>query len=143
MLDFSCFFRKFICYSDLFLIIFIFFCYLSPLKLISTRSWTQSTTPAGWVRTKTPFNMDEEEDEGDGFVLLMVRNGLNWDKGLAVDTIASLPSFFYRAQDKQDANMEQCVICRVEFDEGKSLVALPCEHPYHSECINQWPQLNK
>lgn len=94
-------------------------------------------------------------------------------KGLAVDTIASLPSFFYRAQDKQDANMEQyrdtilfrlipkdatylfvewypnnsnsfrCVICRVEFNEGKSLVALPCEHPYHSECINQWLQLNK
>lgn len=29
-------------------------------------------------------------------------------KGLSVDTIASLPSvFFNRAQDKQDANMEQ------------------------------------
>lgn len=37
----------------------------------------------------------------------------------------------------------RCVICRVEFDEGESLVALPCKHPYHSECINQWLQLNK
>ncbi|KAG0524191.1 hypothetical protein BDA96_07G189200 [Sorghum bicolor] len=64
-------------------------------------------------------------------------------KGLAADTIASLPSVTYHAQDKQDGNMEQCVICRVEFDEGESLVALPCKHPYHSECINQWLQLNK
>ncbi|XP_002445741.2 uncharacterized protein LOC8058040 [Sorghum bicolor] len=65
-------------------------------------------------------------------------------KGLAADTtIASLPSVTYQAQDKQDGNMEQCVICRVEFDEGGSLVALPCKHPYHSECINQWLQLKK
>ncbi|PUZ52586.1 hypothetical protein GQ55_6G282200 [Panicum hallii var. hallii] len=64
-------------------------------------------------------------------------------KGLSADTIASLPSVTYQAQDKQEGNMEQCVICRVEFDEGETLVALPCKHPYHSECINQWLQLNK
>ncbi|TVU04668.1 hypothetical protein EJB05_47798, partial [Eragrostis curvula] len=64
-------------------------------------------------------------------------------KGLSADTIASLPSVTYQAQDKQDENMEQCVICRVEFDEGESLVALPCKHSYHSECIHQWLQLNK
>ncbi|CAO2183964.1 unnamed protein product [Urochloa humidicola] len=64
-------------------------------------------------------------------------------KGLSADTIASLPLLTYQAQDKQEGNMEQCVICRVEFDEGETLVALPCKHPYHSECINQWLQLNK
>ncbi|OEL28958.1 E3 ubiquitin ligase BIG BROTHER-related [Dichanthelium oligosanthes] len=64
-------------------------------------------------------------------------------KGLSADTIASLPSVTYQAQDKQEGNMEQCVICRVEFDEGEPLVALPCKHSYHSECINQWLQLNK
>uniref|UniRef100_A0A0E0LXP4 RING-type domain-containing protein n=1 Tax=Oryza punctata TaxID=4537 RepID=A0A0E0LXP4_ORYPU len=64
-------------------------------------------------------------------------------RGLSADTLASLPSITYRAQDKQDGNTEQCVICRVEFEEGESLVALPCKHSYHSECINQWLQLNK
>uniref|UniRef100_A0A0D9XAJ5 RING-type domain-containing protein n=1 Tax=Leersia perrieri TaxID=77586 RepID=A0A0D9XAJ5_9ORYZ len=64
-------------------------------------------------------------------------------RGLPADTLASLPSVTYRAQDKQDGNMEQCVICRVEFEEGESLVALPCKHSYHSDCINQWLQLNK
>ncbi|XP_066352839.1 E3 ubiquitin ligase BIG BROTHER-related-like [Miscanthus floridulus] len=104
---------------------------------------------------------DEEEDEDDGVHTQDAWEDVDPDeysyeelialgevvgtesKGLAADTIASLPSVTYQAQDKQDGNMEQCVICRVEFDEGESLVALPCKHPYHSECINQWLQLNK
>nr|CAB3481666.1 unnamed protein product [Digitaria exilis]CAB3483744.1 unnamed protein product [Digitaria exilis] len=47
-------------------------------------------------------------------------------KGLTADTIASLPSVTYKAQDNQEGNMEQCVICRVEFDEGESLVCPMC-----------------
>ncbi|KAG8048194.1 hypothetical protein GUJ93_ZPchr0008g12660 [Zizania palustris] len=64
-------------------------------------------------------------------------------RGLSADTLASLPSITYRAQDKQDGNMERCVICHVEFEEGELLVSLPCKHSYHSDCINQWLQLSK
>ncbi|KAF7101379.1 hypothetical protein CFC21_102734 [Triticum aestivum] len=64
-------------------------------------------------------------------------------RGVSANTLASLPSVTYQAEDNQDSNMEQCVICRVEFEEGESLVALPCKHSYHSDCINQWLQLNK
>ncbi|KAK3132820.1 hypothetical protein QOZ80_6AG0528190 [Eleusine coracana subsp. coracana] len=64
-------------------------------------------------------------------------------RGLSADTLASLPSVTYKTKDVQDGNTEQCVICRVEFEEGESLVALPCKHSYHPECINQWLQINK
>uniref|UniRef100_A0A453LG94 RING-type domain-containing protein n=1 Tax=Aegilops tauschii subsp. strangulata TaxID=200361 RepID=A0A453LG94_AEGTS len=64
-------------------------------------------------------------------------------RGLSADTLASLPSVTYKTKDMQDGNTEQCVICRVEFEEGESLVALPCNHSYHPDCINQWLQINK
>jgi E3 ubiquitin-protein ligase BIG BROTHER-like protein len=64
-------------------------------------------------------------------------------RGLSADTLASLPSVKYKTQNVQDGNAEQCVICRVEFEEGESLIALPCKHSYHPECINQWLQINK
>ncbi|KAG2636448.1 hypothetical protein PVAP13_2NG451200 [Panicum virgatum] len=64
-------------------------------------------------------------------------------RGLSADTLASLPSVKYKTQNVQDGNAEQCVICRVEFEEGESLIALPCKQSYHPECINQWLQINK
>nr|CAD1830503.1 unnamed protein product [Ananas comosus var. bracteatus] len=64
-------------------------------------------------------------------------------RGLSADTIASLPSANYKAQNVQDGNTEQCVICRVEYEEGENLVVLSCNHTYHPECINKWLQINK
>ncbi|KAK3122354.1 hypothetical protein QOZ80_8BG0668490 [Eleusine coracana subsp. coracana] len=113
-----------------------------------------------WRTTMGQDDDDEDDEEGDGdpqdawedvdpdeysyeeLVALGEVVGTE-SKGLSAETIASLPTVTYQAQDKQDGNMEQCVICRVEFDEGESLVALPCKHSYHSECINHWLQLNK
>lgn len=64
-------------------------------------------------------------------------------RGLSVDTIASLPSFSYKAEDGEDSNFDQCVICRLDYSDGDVLVALSCKHKYHTECINRWLQINK
>lgn len=37
----------------------------------------------------------------------------------------------------------RCVVCQLEYDEGEKLVALPCDHPYHCECITTWLQIKK
>lgn len=39
--------------------------------------------------------------------------------------------------------MSRCVICQVEFEGGEMLVALSCDHPYHSDCISKWLQIKK
>ncbi|PON73220.1 43kDa postsynaptic protein [Parasponia andersonii] len=39
--------------------------------------------------------------------------------------------------------IDRCVICQIEYEDGESLVALPCEHPYHSECISKWLRIKK
>lgn len=64
-------------------------------------------------------------------------------RGLSADTIASLPSVNYKAQSNQDGNTEQCVICRLEYEDEETLTVLSCKHIYHSECINNWLQINK
>ncbi|KAK1272573.1 E3 ubiquitin ligase BIG BROTHER-related [Acorus gramineus] len=64
-------------------------------------------------------------------------------RGLSVDTIASLPSTNYKAQSSQDGGTDQCVICRVDYEEGDALTVLSCKHLYHPECINNWLQINK
>ncbi|XP_038695663.1 E3 ubiquitin ligase BIG BROTHER-related-like isoform X2 [Tripterygium wilfordii] len=39
--------------------------------------------------------------------------------------------------------VDRCVVCQVEFEEGEALVGLPCEHPFHSDCITKWLQIKK
>ncbi|XP_075512661.1 uncharacterized protein LOC142548235 [Primulina tabacum] len=39
--------------------------------------------------------------------------------------------------------IDRCVICQVEYEEGEKIVTLQCDHPYHSDCITQWLQINK
>lgn len=45
--------------------------------------------------------------------------------------------------NKSSTDVDRCVICQIEYEDEESLVALPCEHPYHSECISKWLQIKK
>ncbi|KAG0459040.1 hypothetical protein HPP92_022168 [Vanilla planifolia] len=64
-------------------------------------------------------------------------------RGLSVDTIASLPSIKFKAQIGEDSSCEQCVICRLDYEDSDVVVILSCKHMYHTECINKWLQINK
>ncbi|KAK9108715.1 hypothetical protein Sjap_016775 [Stephania japonica] len=64
-------------------------------------------------------------------------------RGLSRDAIASLPSINYKVPTNQDGNTDQCVICRLDYEDGETLTKLPCKHSYHPECINNWLQINK
>ncbi|KAL2631524.1 hypothetical protein R1flu_016210 [Riccia fluitans] len=66
------------------------------------------------------------------------------NKGLASEAISALPTSSY-VTDKRSSGCgtEQCVICRLEYEEGDSLSTLPCKHLYHTDCIQQWLEINK
>ncbi|XP_077226443.1 E3 ubiquitin ligase BIG BROTHER-related-like isoform X2 [Tasmannia lanceolata] len=64
-------------------------------------------------------------------------------RGLTMDVLTSLPYSTYKCQPTENDSFDQCVICRVDYEDGEELVVLPCKHPYHSECINKWLQINK
>lgn len=67
-------------------------------------------------------------------------------RGLSADQVSSClqPFTWYESVHlKVVAGIDRCVVCQVEFTEGEVLAALPCEHPYHSDCISRWLQVKK
>lgn len=64
-------------------------------------------------------------------------------KGLSVNEISSClyPQTCKSVENK--SGIDRCVICQVEYEEGEDLVALQCEHPYHTDCITKWLQIRK
>ncbi|EFJ08445.1 hypothetical protein SELMODRAFT_19194, partial [Selaginella moellendorffii] len=67
-------------------------------------------------------------------------------RGLSSDAIAELPVTSYKrghTGGSTSSDSEQCVICRHDYEEDEMLLTLPCKHKYHSECIQQWLQINK
>lgn len=65
-------------------------------------------------------------------------------RGLSTEQISScLHPFMYKPVDPI-AGIDRCIICQVEYqEEGEELAALPCEHPYHPECIGRWLHVKK
>ncbi|KAL5714465.1 RING-type E3 ubiquitin transferase [Ranunculus cassubicifolius] len=65
-------------------------------------------------------------------------------KGLSENEITSyLHSYSYKRQVNCKDSLDQCVICQFEYEEEEAVVALGCQHAYHSECISKWLQINK
>ncbi|KAJ6774194.1 RING/U-BOX SUPERFAMILY PROTEIN [Salix purpurea] len=94
-------------------------------------------------------DMDEEDDDIDldelsYEELIALGEFIGHEKrGLAINEISTcLNPCKYRSLATKTGT-DRCVICQVEFGEDESLVALSCDHPYHSECITRWLQINK
>ncbi|KFK32642.1 hypothetical protein AALP_AA6G269700 [Arabis alpina] len=65
-------------------------------------------------------------------------------RGLTTTEISTClnESNYVFSHNKND--IDRCVVCQMEFEEGESLVVLRlCNHPYHSECITKWLQTKK
>ncbi|KAK7282721.1 hypothetical protein RIF29_11714 [Crotalaria pallida] len=64
-------------------------------------------------------------------------------RGLSKNEISSCLYPYTCQSSPSKSGIERCVICQVEYGEGEALVALQCEHPYHTECITKWLQIKK
>ena len=58
------------------------------------------------------------------------------------DIIASLPvTVFSPSSNGGDGRVvtdAKCLVCLCEYDKGEEMKSLPCEHRFHTECIEGW-----
>ncbi|XP_060211577.1 E3 ubiquitin ligase BIG BROTHER-related-like isoform X2 [Lycium barbarum] len=65
------------------------------------------------------------------------------NRGLSEAEISkSLHSSTFQSNNSKTL-VDKCVVCQLEYEEGEKLVALPCDHHYHSDCIKTWLQIKK
>lgn len=102
--------------------------------------------------SETDDAMDEDEDEDEDDIdvdeltyeeLIALGEFIGEEKrGLSLNEISKClhPC---KGSFESKSGIDRCVICQVEYEEGEVVVALPCEHSYHSECITNWLQVKK
>ncbi|KAJ4952103.1 hypothetical protein NE237_028935 [Protea cynaroides] len=67
------------------------------------------------------------------------------NRGLSEELISYLPTSKYKTGwffSKKD-EVEECVICCMEYKNHDKLITLPCQHQYHSKCVSRWLKQNK
>lgn len=64
-------------------------------------------------------------------------------RGLSIEEITLSLSSCVHKHVESNTTIDRCVICQIEYEEGEKLVALHCQHPFHTDCINQWLQIKK
>ncbi|RHN69436.1 putative transcription factor C2H2 family [Medicago truncatula] len=93
--------------------------------------------------------MELEEDEVDPDELsyeelIELGNFIGEEKrGLPANEISSCLHPYTSKIAESTSGIDRCVICQIEYEEGESLVALHCDHPYHTDCISKWLQIKK
>lgn len=62
------------------------------------------------------------------------------DKSIAPKTVeeTKLSSFTSRVVDDSPEFKDRCAVCMCDYEEGESVLVLPCKHLFHKDCIEQW-----
>lgn len=75
-------------------------------------------------------------DEIGGLLLLRILAQLFPKNGLTETDLEKLENFKYELGTV--VKNETCTICYEDFEPGKEIIRLPCEHCFDSECIRTW-----
>ncbi|XP_013783837.1 E3 ubiquitin-protein ligase RNF38-like [Limulus polyphemus] len=92
-----------------------------------------------------PLNItDPESSEVENYEALLnlaERLGETKPKGLEKSEIDQLPSYRY-SSSSHETDQTTCVVCMCDFEPRQLIRILPCNHEFHSRCVNKWLKTN-
>uniref|UniRef100_A0A2P2KUD9 RING-type E3 ubiquitin transferase n=1 Tax=Rhizophora mucronata TaxID=61149 RepID=A0A2P2KUD9_RHIMU len=57
---------------------------------------------------------------------------------LAIDSLPTIEI----AEESLDSEMNQCAVCKDDFEKGAEAKQMPCKHIYHKDCLIPWLELH-
>lgn len=69
--------------------------------------------------------------------LMEVQGMLGRRRGLTPEEIASVETYRWGESGRDEPQL-QCMVCLSDFVQGEELRRLPCQHCFHTQCIDEW-----
>ncbi|EQB78206.1 hypothetical protein CB1_000706016 [Camelus ferus] len=63
-------------------------------------------------------------------------------RGLTKADIEQLPSYRFHPDSRQ-SEQTLCVVCFSDFEARQLLRVLPCNHEFHTKCVDKWLKANR
>lgn len=84
------------------------------------------------------WGSNQDRENYEALLNLAERLGDAKPKGLTKADIDQLPIYSYNKDSKQQSDQTVCVICMYDFENEQTIRILPCNHEFHSKCVDKW-----
>jgi len=88
------------------------------------------------------YGSNQDRENYEALLNLAERLGDAKPKGLVKSDIDQLVSYTY-SEDTKQTDQTLCVICMCDFENGQNLRVLPCNHEFHTKCVDKWLKTNR
>ncbi|KAM9769949.1 RING finger protein 44-like [Menidia menidia] len=85
---------------------------------------------------------DGEVENYEALLNLAERLGEAKPRGLTKADIELLPSYRFNSNNRQ-SEQTLCVVCMCDFESRQLLRVLPCNHEFHTKCVDKWLKANR
>lgn len=85
---------------------------------------------------------DVELENYEALLSLAERLGDAKPRGLTKADIEQLPAYRFNP-DSHQSEQTLCVVCFSDFEARQLLRVLPCNHEFHTKCVDKWLKANR
>lgn len=132
----------------------------SPLLRHGSAKTATALMPEPLRARPIPHHLPQQDDGGDGWTyerLLELDRSIVTRGGMRPEAVKALPTIVFDEGGEEEASaaaaaeasapaekagrgreLRDCSICLEKLQKGDELIALPCSHHFHSECLRPW-----